>query len=187
MKVVFLLFVFAIATLLEFYGGVLMLPAPLLALALVTLYFSFVFSPVTVFPPALLAGLVLDLGFDRPYPFSGVILLAALLAGRLIRPKAPEHLQETALCGLGSAFIAILGGVLASSAMVSSLPDPRELVWHLLFWGALGFAVTPLLVLGLDAAGRTLGIEGAIRQQKSTVGGRLRPRKVREAVKGRNS
>ncbi|MEI3002072.1 MAG: hypothetical protein V8T86_14430 [Victivallis sp.] len=116
---------------------------------------------------------------------TAAILAAALLAGKLIRLKAPTHPFETALPGMGIALVAILGGGIVRLSLSTQPEQVDEFLWELIFFGALGLFLMPLLTLLFDAAGSRLGLGAAICEPKASFE-RLRPRRVREPRGGKN-
>ncbi len=171
-----------LALMLELLAG--QLGLPLLLVALVIYYALLTTSTAMGFAIAIAAGILIDLIYGRTLPVTPVILAAALLTGRLIHLKEPTHPLETALPGMGIALVAILGNSVARLAL-STLPGKfNELIWELIFFGAVGLVIMPVLTIILDGIGRKLGLDTAIQEPKSNIGA-LRPRRVREPRKAK--
>lgn len=178
MKAVYVFTLLFFSLLAELLAGTLDLP---LFLSALVLYYISLTGPLgAAFLFSILFGVLLDLAYGRALPVTAVILAASLATGRLIRLKAPTHPFETALSGMGIALAAILGGSVVRLALSSQPENFGELFWELIFFGALGLFLMPLLTLLLDAAGRKLGLASALSEPKSNFD-RLRPRRVRES------
>jgi len=152
---------------------------PLLLAALVIYYISLATSLGLGFTLAIGFGILTDLVYGRILPVTAAILPAALLAGRLIRLDRPTHVLETALPGMGIALAALLGSGVARLALSGQPGSFRELLWELIFFGALGLFLMPLMTVIFDVAGRKLGLSPAIGEAKPNLE-RLRPRRGRE-------
>ena len=177
MKTLFFFVLLFLSLLIELLAGSLGLP--LFLSALVIYYLALVGPAAAAFYLAILLGVVLDLSYGRELPATAVVLTAALATGRLMHLKAPVHSFETALPGMGVILTALIGDALTNFAL-SRQPESLGLFfWKLIFFGALGLFLMPLLTLSLDAVAGKLGIPGALREPKSTFD-RLRPRRVRE-------
>jgi len=157
---------------------------PLLLAALVIYYISLTTSLGVGFAVAIGFGILTDLVYGRILPVTAAILPAALLTGRLIRLDRPTHPLETALPGMGIALVALLGGGIARLALSGQPGSFRELLWELIFFGALGLFLMPAMTAVFDAAGRKLGLDPAIGEPKPSLE-RLRPRRVREPGRGK--
>ena len=182
MKALYFFVLLFLALLIELLAGSFVLP--LFLPALVIYYLSLSGRTGAAFYLAVLFGVLLDLVYGRELPTTALVLVAALSAGRLIRLKAPVHPYETALPGMGVALIAILGDGVVSLTLTREPEALGTFFWKLIFFGALGLFLMPLLTIGLDAVGKKLGFPGALREPKSTFD-RLRPRRVREPRAGR--
>ena len=157
---------------------------PLFLSALVIYYIALAGPSGAAFYLAVLFGVTLDLVYGRTLPTTAVVLVAALTVGRLIRLKAPVHPFETALPGMGVVLVALFGGGVVRLALANE-PEPLGMFfWNLIFFGALGLFLMPLLTIVFDHAGKKLGLSGALSEPKSTFD-RLRPRRVREPRAGR--
>ena len=75
--------------------------------------------------------------------------------------------------------VELLGGGVARLALSGQPGSFRELIWELIFFGASGLFLMPVLTILFDAAGRKLGLAAAIAEPKPSLE-RLRPRRVRE-------
>jgi|GEM_PF-3456135 len=177
MKTVFVFTLLWASLLFELLTG--QIGLPLLLAALVVYYISLATSLGTGFAAAIGFGILIDLVYGRILPVTAAILPAALLAGRLIRIGHPTHPLETALPGMGIALCALLGDGVARLALSGQPGSFRELIWELIFFGAFGLFLMPVLTVVFDAAGRKLGLAPAIGEPKSSLE-RLRPRRVRE-------
>ena len=182
MRTVFAFVLLWASLLIEFLTG--QIGLPLLLAALVVYYISLADSLEMGFTVAIGFGILTDLVYCRSLPVTAAILCAALLAGRLIRIKPPNHPLETAMPGMGVALVALLGGGLARIALSRQPENFADLGWQLIFFGVIGLCLMPLLTAGLDAAGGKLGLAPAVQDAKSNFE-RLRPRRVSEPRKER--
>lgn len=177
MKAVFVFTLLWASLLVELLTG--QIGLPLLLAAMVIYYVSLVTSLGAGFAAAIGFGILTDLLYGRVLPVTAAILAAALLTGRLIRLSPPTHPLETALPGMGITLIGLVGGGVARFALSGQPGNFREFAWELIFFGALGLFVMPLLTVLFDAVGRKLGLAPAIGETKPSFD-RLRPRRVRE-------
>ena len=182
MRALYFFVLLFLALLFELLAGSFALP--LFLPALVIYYLSLAGSVEAAFYLAVLFGTLLDLIYGRELPTTAVVLVAALTAGRLIRREAPAHPYETAMPGMGAALAALLGDGVVTFALSNESSPLGMFFWQLIFFGAIGLFLMPLLTLGLDGIGKQLGLSGALREPKSTFD-RLRPRRVREPRAGR--
>ena len=183
MRTVYVFALLGLAFLAELLAG--RLDLPFFLAALVVYYVSLTTSLGIGFAVSIGFGILLDLAYGRDLPVTAAILAAALLAGKLIRLKAPTHPFETALPGMGIALVAILGGGIVRLSLSTQPEQVDEFLWELIFFGALGLFLMPLLTLLFDAAGSRLGLGAAICEPKASFE-RLRPRRVREPRGGKN-
>lgn len=177
MKAVFVFTLLWASLLVELLTGLIGLP--LLLAALVIYYVSLVTSLGIGFSAAIGFGILTDLVYGRELPVTAAILAAALLTGRLVRLSPPTHPLETALPGMGIALAGLLGSGIARLALSGQPANFREFLWELIFFGALGLFLMPLMTVLFDAVGRKLGLAPAIGEAKPNFD-RLRPRRVRE-------
>ncbi|MDR0932335.1 MAG: hypothetical protein LBM70_04870 [Victivallales bacterium] len=132
---------------------------------------------------AILFGVLLDLIYDRALPITAVILTISLVVGKAMHVKTPTHPLETALPGMGVALSAILGNIVVGLTLANQPARSDDSFWQLIFFGALGLFIMPILTRMLDKFGKKLGLSGALGTPKSKFD-RLRPRRVREMQEG---
>ncbi len=152
--------------------------------AFVLFYFAVTISLGNALFAAVLCGIVLDALYGRSWPLSPLILTAAVLGGWNLRRYAAYHLLDSVLPGLLIGEIATLGSAWAVH-LWGSVPPSDILLWQLIFNGAVGVLLMPVIVLVLDRAASALDLAGFLGTPRSRLGGKAfgsRPRKVQQRI-----